>query len=160
VKPSQLGPRYRHYVEEMLRSEVEGTCSKKYGYMITVVALRSLEKGNIQDGTGMIIVPVKYAAVVFRPYRGEVLDGVVTSVNKLGFFTMCGPLRVFVSRTSMPDYFEFKDNIYSDGETTIKVETEVRLKIQGVSYEPANIVAVGTINEDYLGPVETSDVVE
>ncbi len=27
---------------------------------------------------------IKYSAIVYRPFRGEVVDGVVTSVNKVG----------------------------------------------------------------------------
>ena len=33
-------------------------------------------------------------AVVFRPFKGEVLDAVVTTVNKMGFFAEVGPLQV------------------------------------------------------------------
>ena len=38
--------------------------------------------------------PVRYKAVVFRPFKGEVLDAVVTTVNKMGFFAEVGPLQV------------------------------------------------------------------
>ena len=33
-------------------------------------------------------------AVVFRPFKGEVLDAIVTTVNKMGFFAEVGPLQV------------------------------------------------------------------
>jgi DNA-directed RNA polymerase subunit E'/Rpb7 len=36
-----------------------------------------------QDGTGMASFDVTYTAIVCRPYKGEVLDAVVTSVNKV-----------------------------------------------------------------------------
>ena len=38
--------------------------------------------------------PIRYMAVVFRPFKGEVLDAVVTTVNKMGFFAEVGPLQV------------------------------------------------------------------
>ena len=38
--------------------------------------------------------PMRYMAVVFRPFKGEVLDAVVTTVNKMGFFAEVGPLQV------------------------------------------------------------------
>lgn len=50
-----------------------------------------------QDGTGFATFKVAYQAIVCRPYKGEVLDAVVTSVNKMGFFAEAGPLQIFVS---------------------------------------------------------------
>lgn len=47
---------------------------------------------------GLIVVPVKYQAIVCKPFRDEVIDGKVTAVNQLGFFAQCGPIRTFVSR--------------------------------------------------------------
>ena len=37
-------------------------------------------------------------AIVFRPFKGEVLDAIITQVNKVGLFTQIGPLSCFVSR--------------------------------------------------------------
>jgi len=37
-------------------------------------------------------------AIVFRPFKGEVLDAIVSQVNKVGLFTQIGPLSCFVSR--------------------------------------------------------------
>jgi hypothetical protein len=83
---------------------------------------------------------------------------------------------------SIPEYFEFKNSAYTDGETFIKSDTRVRMRLQGVKYEPTGIVrfdldvfktvifcvrpclfvkiAVATINEDYLGPVASSGLLE
>ena len=45
-------------------------------------------------GAGLVTFPIRYMAVVFRPFKGEVLDAVVTTVNKMGFFAEVGPLQV------------------------------------------------------------------
>ena len=45
-------------------------------------------------GAGLVTFPMRYMAVVFRPFKGEVLDAVVTTVNKMGFFAEVGPLQV------------------------------------------------------------------
>ena len=45
-------------------------------------------------GQGLVMFPIKYSAVVFRPFKGEVLDAIVTTVNKMGFFAEVGPLQV------------------------------------------------------------------
>lgn len=46
---------------------------------------------------GFVVYAVKYKAIVFRPFKGEVLDAVVTQVNKVGMFAEIGPLSCFIS---------------------------------------------------------------
>ena len=36
-----------------------------------------------RDGTGLATFPIKFECIVFRPVKGEVMDCVVTSVNKV-----------------------------------------------------------------------------
>ena len=74
--------------------QVEGTCSGKYGFIITVTAVDSVGQGAIRDGAGSALFTLRYSALVFRPSRGEVLDCVVASVSKVGFFADAGPMQV------------------------------------------------------------------
>lgn len=37
------------------------------------------------SGRGFVLYPVKYKAIVFRPFKGQVVDAVVNQVNKVGF---------------------------------------------------------------------------
>lgn len=37
--------------------------------------------GEIDSSTGFAVFPIKYHALVFRPFRGEVLDSIVTRVS-------------------------------------------------------------------------------
>ena len=64
-------------------AQVEGTCSGQYGFVICVTHLNEIGKGFIREGTGHATFGVKYSCVVFRPFKGEVVDCVVTSVNKV-----------------------------------------------------------------------------
>lgn len=70
-------------VKQKLYTEVEGTSSGKYGFVIAVTTIDSIGSGVIQPGQGFVVYPVKYKAIVFRPFKGEVLDAVVTQVNKV-----------------------------------------------------------------------------
>ncbi|KYN99652.1 putative DNA-directed RNA polymerase II [Plasmodium gaboni] len=160
IKPSQLGPRYQQYIEDMLRNSVEGQCSVKYGYVICVIRIIHSEPGRVQDGTGMIVVKVKYQAIVFKPFKDEVLDAIVTDVNKLGFFAQAGPLKIFISRTAIPKYFEYSEDshypCFSSGDYNIKPQTTVRIKLQGIRYDLSNMFAIATINNEYLGCIESN----
>ena len=45
--------------------------------------------------------------VCFRPFKGEVLEAVVTQVTKLGIFTEIGPMACFISKHGIPSDMEF-----------------------------------------------------
>ena len=51
--------------------------------MIAVTTIDNIGAGMIQPSRGFVVYPVKYKAIVFRPFKGEVLDAVVTQVNKV-----------------------------------------------------------------------------
>ena len=59
------------------------SCLGKYGFVIAVTTIDSVGAGLIQPGEGFVTYPVKYKAIVFRPFKGEVLDAVVTQVRKI-----------------------------------------------------------------------------
>lgn len=50
--------------------------------MLMVTDIGKIGKGKIREGTGSAVFHVEYTCLVFRPFKGEVLDAVVTSVNK------------------------------------------------------------------------------
>lgn len=55
----------------------------RYGFVIAVTTIDNIGAGFIQPSRGFVVYPVKYKAIVFRPFKGEVLDAVVTQVNKV-----------------------------------------------------------------------------
>ena len=75
------------YLREKLLSDVEGTCTGQFGYIVCVLDSMNIDvgKGRIIPSTGMTEFEVKYRAVVWKPFKGEVVDAVVTTVNKWDF---------------------------------------------------------------------------
>ena len=67
----------------VLFAQIEGTCSGRYGFIIAVTDILNTGKGTIREGTGSATFNVQYMCLVFRPFRGEVIDCVVSSVNKV-----------------------------------------------------------------------------
>ena len=59
------------------------TLCSRYGFVIAVTTIDNIGAGVIQPGRGFVLYPVKYKAIVFRPFKGEVVDAVVTQVNKV-----------------------------------------------------------------------------
>ena len=80
LAPRYFGPQLMDTVKQKLFTEVEGTCTGKYGFVIAVTTIDNIGAGLIQPGQGFVVYPVKYKAIVFRPFKHEVLDAVVTQV--------------------------------------------------------------------------------
>nr|CAD7594566.1 unnamed protein product [Timema genevievae] len=110
LHPRYFGPQLLETVKQKLYTEVEGTCTGKYGFVIAVTTIDNIGAGIIQPGQGFVVYPVKYKAIVFRPFKGEVLDAVVTQVNKVGMFAEIGPLSCFISHHSIPADMQFCPN--------------------------------------------------
>lgn len=159
LHPRYFGPVLMETVKKMLLTEVEGTCPGKYGFIIAVTGIDSIGDGKIQPGQGFVVYPVKYKAIVFRPMKGEVLDAVVSQVNKVGIFVTIGPMNGFVSRHAIPADMEFdpasNPPCYrsTDEDVSIEQEDELRVRIVGLRVEAKDIFAICTIMDDYLGLV-------
>ena len=62
------------------------SCSGRHGFVVAITGVEDIGKGLIREGTGYVTFPVKYQCVVFRPFKGEILEAVVTMVNKVGAY--------------------------------------------------------------------------
>lgn len=162
-------------VRHQLYTQVEGTCTGLHGYLIAVLSIDRIDPAYIQEGTGSACFPVLYTALLLKPFKNEVLFATVSGVNKMGFFAMAGPLQVFVSShlvpadwmfdaVALPPCYRAKDD-KSDGNHDVDsggLERRkkrvgqgdlVKLKIVGTKVDATEIVAIGSIKEDYLGVV-------
>ena len=87
------------FLESKLYSDVEGTCSGQFGYIIAVVSMSDIGNGIVLPGSGQAEFVARYRAIVFKPFKGEVVDGVVNNVTKVRQFTFFkGPKTLIISR--------------------------------------------------------------
>ena len=160
LHPRYFGDQLLDTVKRKLFCDVEGTCTGKYGFVIAITSIHNIGDGVIQSSTGFATYQLKFKAIVFRPFKNEVLDGIVEQVNKVGIFLKVGPLSCFISRHSIPADMQF-DSTSSSYKTTdetlvIQVSTPLRFKVVGTRVDASDIFAIGTLMDDYLGPL--SDV--
>ncbi|KAJ2912072.1 hypothetical protein MD484_g8340, partial [Candolleomyces efflorescens] len=146
------------YLESKLYADVEGTCSGQYGYIIAVVSILDIGKGMVLSGSGQAEFIIRYRAIVFKPFKGEVVDGVVNTVSKMGFFVSVGPVNVFVSQQLIHPDMKYDPNSnppsYASEDQIIEKDTKVRLQIVGTRVDTTEIFAIGSIKEDHLGVIE------
>ncbi len=88
LPPNLLGPKYKEKLHEKLIAQYEGQCSGRYGYIISITKIENIGIGKIQEGTGNAVFQVKFKAIVFRPFKGEILDAVVSNVSTVGYFSV------------------------------------------------------------------------
>lgn len=72
------------WLEEKLRVDVEGKCFGKFGYIICVLNVMDTGSGTVIPGDGAAEFLCRYRAIVFKPFKGEVLEGIVDEVTKVG----------------------------------------------------------------------------
>lgn len=159
IHPRFFGVKLQDMLTQRLILEVEGTFAGRYGFVIAVLqVIQPIPTGELEDGTGFAIFPLQYQAVVFRPFKGEVLDSVVSKVTQHGFFAESGPLTVFVSHHLLPQGMTFDpaNEIWITEDKSEKIETDssVRMRILGLKIEATEISATGSIKDAFLGPIE------
>ncbi|KAF2836504.1 DNA-directed RNA polymerase II 19 kDa polypeptide [Patellaria atrata CBS 101060] len=164
IHPSFFGPRMRDYIDTQLLHDVEGKNAGSY-FIICVMEGYHVSEGRVVPGSSHAEYTVHYRAVVWRPFKGEVvngklkqLDGIVTSVVETGFFVDVGPISAFVAKTMIPSDIKFDGNATpaqwtDNADQVIEKGTHIRLKVKGIRVELGSMFAIATIKEDYLGPL-------
>ena len=114
----------------------------------------------VLDTNGEVEFQVKYTALIFKPCKGDVMDGVVSSVTQNSIVITVGPQKVMIAHSSMPNEIEYDSyaKVYKtpDMNLMIKEDDEIRFRIIGVNILASEITCAGTIDEPYLGPINTS----
>lgn len=153
-------------------------CSGRYGYQIAVASVDHISEGEVPSsslaagGGGSAFYSVRYKAILYKPFRGEVVDCQVTMVNKMGFYARAGPLQIFVSSHLLPGDLTFQESaggggvangggdqsVFTNADQTERIERGewVRVRIVGTSLDATEIFAIGSIKEDYLGVLHQS----
>lgn len=83
LSPTQFSPNIRAQLEHRLLNEVEGTFTGRHGYVVCVVDVQGVGDGLILPSLGSARYNITYRAIVFKPFKGEALDAVVTSVSQV-----------------------------------------------------------------------------
>ena len=86
LQPAFFTQNFETYLTEKLYKDVEGTCTGRFGYVIAVLDTNEtleISQGKVIPSIGLAEFEVAYRAIVFKPFKGEVVDGVVSQVNKV-----------------------------------------------------------------------------
>jgi DNA-directed RNA polymerase II subunit RPB7 len=161
IEAKYLGKDLRLHIHEQCRLEAVGSreaTTSGLGFVVVVLGIEDdfIGSGVIDHLTGKVRYEVEYDAIVFRPFKHEVLDATVKMCSNEGIFAGAGPLDLFISRLYIPPEYSFRpeDGAWAHGETgtVIRGGTDIRAKILGVNAS-GNVAAIAAINEPFLGPL-------
>uniref|UniRef100_A0A7S2THG5 RNA polymerase Rpb7-like N-terminal domain-containing protein n=1 Tax=Lotharella oceanica TaxID=641309 RepID=A0A7S2THG5_9EUKA len=156
VPPICFGKGISEKIQDKLREKVEGKCTGRYGYTILVARVVKIHPGRLDVVTGHAHFGVDYQAIVFKPFKNEVLPTEVSLVTEQGFWCQAGPLEIFVGTEGIPkDYiFNPTDKLYSseDEDKLIRKGSACRIRILGMTVDADKFKVVGTMKGPYLGP--------
>mmetsp|Transcript_28384 Transcript_28384/g.90822 ORF Transcript_28384/g.90822 Transcript_28384/m.90822 type:complete len:95 (-) Transcript_28384:219-503(-) len=93
---------------------------------------------------------------MFRPFVGEVLEGIVAEVLSWGLQVEVGPVRIAIFSVAMPGHkydaarniWRLDEDEYSDQETTI-----VRLRVINMREDENGLYVMGSLEGESLGRV-------
>ena len=162
VTPEFLGKKISIHLLNLLKRAVEGSFNSRYGYLVKVLTVDKYGEGKVQDGSGDVLFPLSYKALVFMPYKGEVLDAVVTQVMEVGFMAAVGPMNLFVASQKISSDYRLDNEArphprwtsITDTNVHIQVNSDVRLKIIGIRVNGNEMLGVCEMSEDFLGPIK------
>lgn len=104
LPPQHFGPDIKNTVRHHLLTEMQGEKLPNGAHVIAVTRVRDedIGAGKLHHLTGEAEFEVEYEALLFRLFKNEVCDGVVTSTSMHGFWMQIGPEEYFVSHLHIP----------------------------------------------------------
>ena len=159
IEPKDLDANLEEIIAKKLCRVAKGTCNGENGYIIDIIDVTDIGDGLVLDTSGDVQFNVKYTALVFKPKKGDVLDGVVTNVNQNSIVVSVGPQSVMIAHSSMPSDIEYdpftKSYKSADMQSVvIQEDNEIRFRVIGVNILANEITCAGTIDEPFLGPIK------
>ena len=126
-----------------LRKSSENVLDRDIGLMIAVIGIDEIGQGRLMPGDGATYHQVTYHVLVFKPLRGELVEGNVVELMDFGAFIRMGPLDGLCHVSQICDDFIQQDPKGGSliGKETGRTLTEgdhVRARITSISFESGN----------------------
>nr|WCZ58620.1 RNA polymerase II subunit RPB7 [Andalucia godoyi] len=153
ILPQHLGPKLYSILERTVRSDLEGTFTPEYGFVVAVTSIQQAGRARIDDATIFTHFPCIVTAVCFRPLRNEILEGIVKSVSTIALIVSVATIDVFVARPWIDKAYSFDDStgiprfvVQGDEELRLAPGDKVRLKVMSATPEPTGMTVQGRMD--------------
>jgi DNA-directed RNA polymerase subunit RpoE len=181
ILPENLGKPRLTAITQVIEDLYVDKVVKDLGLVVTLYEIVSIEGGTVYPGEGSAHFHVVFKAVVFRPFVGEVLEGVLKKADRKGLYVHLGFFNdVFVPEHMLqePSAFDEEEQLwvwnYQNSRMFMDLDEPVRFRCSSVRFpeQPRNakaldgnspllgrtyegnfapMVIVGDVNADGLG---------
>jgi DNA-directed RNA polymerase subunit E' len=160
IPPNQFGQPIEEAALVHLRKSHENVLDRDIGLIIAVIEIDEIGQGRLIPGDGATYHSVTYKVLVFKPVRGELVEGNVVELMDFGAFIRMGPLDGLCHVSQICDDFITQDSKGNAllGKESGRILTEgdqVRARITSISFESGNRSGkLGlTMRQPFLGKV-------
>ncbi|KVH91084.1 DNA-directed RNA polymerase IV subunit 7-like [Cynara cardunculus var. scolymus] len=135
---------------------------EEFGYFLGVTKLKNIGTGRINnESLKYIDFLVAFNCRTLLPVKGEVMVGIVHSINRFGVFLKSGPMKiVYLSTRKMPNYYYFveeegKPVFLSNDLSRIEKDVVIRFVVFATRWNQRtrDIRVLASIEGESLGPV-------
>ncbi|KAI9819545.1 MAG: DNA-directed RNA polymerase III subunit rpc25 [Pycnora praestabilis] len=84
ISPDDFGKSSAEAIEDNINAKYANKVIQKIGLCICLYDLLKASEGLIGHGTGIVNVNVEFRLVVFRPFKGEIILGKISSASEYG----------------------------------------------------------------------------
>jgi len=120
IPPKEFGAPIEEAAMVHLRKQHENVLDRDIGLMIAVIGIDDIGQGRLMPGDGATYHSVAYRVLVFKPIRGEIVEGNVVELMDFGAFIRMGPLDGLCHVSQICDDFITQD---SKGNALISFES-------------------------------------
>ncbi|MHA1768368.1 MAG: DNA-directed RNA polymerase [Candidatus Thorarchaeota archaeon] len=159
IPPTQFGTPIEEAAMIHLRKQHENVLDRDVGLMIAVIGIDDIGQGRLIPGDGATYHSVTYRVLVFKPVRGEVVEGTVVELMDFGAFIRMGPLDGLCHVSQIcDDYITQAGTGALLGKETGRTLAEgdmVRARVTSISFESGNRSGkLGlTMRQPFLGKI-------
>ncbi|MGP6220041.1 DNA-directed RNA polymerase [Caldiplasma sukawensis] len=144
VDPTLLNEDYDLAVEKVAHETIQGKIVDqiendnlseiKKIFIVSILKVERIDDGTIVHGDGGVYQKIKYTALGYYPRIGEIVDGIITNIIKIGAFVKFGPFEGFLHVSQIMDDridIDEQSRVVTGKETknTLKVGDVIRVRI-------------------------------
>lgn len=150
IESNYLDSDIQTHIFNKLKKNMEGMCTFKDGYIISVKRIISIDSNTIARANSVVIFDVTYERDVLKPVKGQMLSGKVCMVFQHGIFVdIYGKMKILVPAKSMSGYdYKADENKFFNKDKVIELGLEICIDIVMTKYEKKEFSCIGKLNKN------------
>jgi DNA-directed RNA polymerase subunit E'/Rpb7 len=145
LEPNMLDENITNHLLDKIKLDYLKKCDQEHGYITKIYDKIHILDNIISSSSIGVFFRVRFTVKAHKPQVNSEYDGKVCMVFQNGIFVeVFEKMKVLIPNNKMGKY-KYNKNIYKDGNKTISVGDEVKIKIDMIKYEKQNFNCIGSL---------------